>query len=173
MQTLFIKSFGIQRFLKYANANNWVLGRGPLEYTFLPTVKPIADAIYKKLWNSKDRASYDEIEVLRKISGYRGKVIATWIDLFGRVRGKITDAELLLLDFIRKKDPTNPIYAALKWKYTGKQQYFDIASGYLDDESVFPSDRLPGHLEHIDWGDDAGFVIYAWICNILYGSQAP
>lgn len=161
-----------RRMYKYAIAHDWILGEGSPEYTHLNELSYLMEKAIEKLGGSVPRlAMYEEEDsktIFDKLKGYRGKVIADYISLKGQVYGYLNTYENRLLALCLDKDPENPIYNILWGKYhEDSQEYIDKGVSVLLDESIFPSDQLPGHLEQIDWGDNLGQAIYAWILSDL------
>lgn len=162
-----------KRMLDYAVSHDWILSEGPEEYTKLNELSFLMKKIVSSLegnglveQSSEDATATDSI--LDKLKGYRGKVIADYISLKGKVYGYLNAYEMELLKLSIDKDPDNPIYKILMGKYEdGHQDDIDFAVGKLLDETVYPSDKLPGHLDQIDWGDNLGQAIYAWMVSDL------
>ena len=158
----------LMRVYEYAKANKWTFGAGPSEYTYLPHLYFLLSKMVEDLtFVAADDDDAMVASVLDKLEGYRGKVIALYLDLKSRVYGYLNPLEMELLETLLEKDDDNPIYTALWWRHRGEAKYLDKTLAYLMREETFPSDKLPGRLRHIDWGDDAGFVVYAWIVSIL------
>ena len=107
----------IEDAIDYAEDHNYVLGEGPLEYTFLihlmPLLYQIEDPENLILIGIMHNSEETQIDPWEKITGYRGNVIANYIDLKGKALGYINDYELKMVKKLRDKVPTNPIYHAL------------------------------------------------------------
>jgi hypothetical protein len=159
-----------KRMLKYAEAHDWILGEGPEEYTKL---NELSFLIKRAITNLDKLAAltYDEAEsktLLDRLKGYRGKVITDYVSIKGKIYGYVNSAELALVKLALDKDPENPIYRVLYAKYEdGHGDDFNFAVTKLLDETVYPADKLPGHLGQIDWGDEMGQAVYAWMVSEL------
>jgi len=155
---------GMRRLVEYAEANDWVFGAGPREYTYLPGLKPLLKDIFDDKLTLKDHAS----DTLPFLESYKGNVLGDYLALKGRAYGYVRGAELELLDKLIDEAPLNPIYHALKHRFTdGDQQ---TAISILDEEEFFPSDKLPkAALEIFAWNDAPSAILYVWTVAILEG----
>ena len=171
LHTFYAKQDGaiLKRIYQRAKSEGYVFGAGPREYTYLPHLYFILDKMVDKytLRLADEENSEDALpDVIEKLKGYRGKVIALYLDLKGKVYGYLNTAEMGLLVTVYDQDPENPIYNKLMGRYgEDGQKYLDKATDILYDEEWFPSDRLP-NKNYFDWGDDAPWIIYAWVMSI-------
>lgn len=180
---------GLKRMLSYAKDHDWILGDGPEEYTKLNELSFLLKKMisvlegeslaihqeeeegerYASLSEPEDKSVYEKLkERMGKLQGYRGKVIADYIAIKGEVYGYLNMYENELLGLCLEKDPENPIYNILWGKYhKDSQSYVDNGVEKLLNEAEYPADKLPGYIESIDWGDDLGVALYAWMIHIL------
>ncbi len=159
---------GISRSVKYGEDNNYKFGEGPKEYTFLLHLMPL---LYKMQEPEKlvamGYSSDDWPDPWEKIRGYRGNVIANYIDLKANVYGYVNAWEMKAMEKMVEKVPSNPIYHALYNCYRedgGDQQTaIDILSG-----EEFPIETLPeDHLELFDYGKAPAVILYLWAVKII------
>lgn len=181
---------GLERKLGYLNLNKWVANEGPQEYTkvwelnFLlkkmidrlrgfkdeePTVFPMSSFVPTSIADSDGLRVYEEInKKLQSVKGYRGKVISHYIATKVKVFGYMNEYEKRLLQLCLEHDPDNPLYNILWGKYQKDgQNFINRAIDRLLDEKAYPSDKLPGHIDSMNWGDDLGQALYAWMINML------
>jgi len=75
------------------------------------------------------------------LPGYRGHLQALNVIFKWKVYSKLSDLDLKILKDLKDRQPRNALYQALYHKFTDGVQ--DDAIAVLNDERLFPTDRLP------------------------------
>jgi hypothetical protein len=158
---------GLRRLKSFAEASKWTFGDGPAEYTYLPQLTFIISRAVDELSLNKDLVEDDSFNTLLK--GYRGKVLADYIDIKGKIYGYLNPLELASLKSLNEEDPKNPIYEALLCRYNEENKSnCDSAKDLLSDENKWPPGALP-EKDPTGWADSpaGAAVVYSWIVSIL------
>lgn len=151
---------GAERMYNYGNDRDWIMGEGPEEYTDLWFLEGIISDFLVM-----ERSAF-ELGIRDKLKGYRGNVLADYIQLHGIINTYIEGWHKLMLEQLVKTTPQNPIYQALYHCYTDGDQ--TIAVGILNNQETFPPDRLPETpLALFDWSDAPASILYIWVVKIL------
>jgi len=150
----------IRRMQDFGNSRYWLMGEGPLEYTFMPHIAPL---IAKMLGKKMEPLGSDP---WLAIKGYKLNVVANYIYLKAKVYGGINKLEIAFLREAISQKPQNPIFHALLHRYTDGNQ--EIAIKILMNEQNFPFDRLPDRsLDLFHWSDAPAVVLYTYVVSIL------
>jgi len=159
----------IDRLIKFAEENKWIMGDGPEEYTRLIHLAPIAYKLQEVLNGSFSSGETSDAvsNPWAKISGYRGNVIADYIGLKGAIYGYLRGYELEFLKTMIEKVPNNPFYLYLYHSYTDSD-YTKLIE-VLTNETYFPLNKLPGKnaREVFSWGDAPHGLLYVWISGMI------
>jgi len=174
---------GMQRMLDYAEANEWVMGTGPLEYTYHIVLAPIAWALHDKLCGvsriseqSEDALADQWGRLKRQFEklkhGYRGNVLMYYINLYGRTHGFIRPWHLEAVEYWAGENPDSPIYAALLARYSDDERFAGVYGPALNlFNRVCPHSVLPDPgAEAFHWGGHAPTAaLCAYTLSILEG----
>lgn len=153
----------------FLEANDWIAGEGPKEYTRVVHLKPLMREILKENDMLLSKTSVFRLAAEDADSvGYRGNVLADYIFLHGVSLGYIESWHLSLLKELVKDVPQSPFYQAMVGCYEWTDNY-QTALNLLGDEELFPSDRLPEKSNEMlwDWSDAPQLPLFAMTKRVL------
>jgi hypothetical protein len=168
----------ITRLLEYGEANDWVLGVGPTEYTKLWFLKYILRDIKDKLEGKlavREGERYASLAIENPITkawqeliaGHKGNVVAMFIHLWGRVHGKVTWYHLKFLKSLVEATPESPLYQAYYHRYSDGDQA--LAISLLNDHDVYPISTLPMDCSRFDWHDCPAALLWLVTQGVIEG----
>jgi len=172
---------GMQRMLYYAESNGWVMGDGPLEYTYMLILAPVAYDVKRAVCGEAELTEEadgiaDQWERLKaqfeKLKhGYRGNVLNYYINLYGRANGFIRPWHLEAVEYWADENPDSPIYAALEARYSDEDGVAGVYGPALNlFNRVCPHDHLPENGKpEFHWGDSPTPALCAYTLSILEG----
>jgi len=143
----------IDRMAAYGRANDWVMGEGPREYTFLPQVGLITDDMLGHM-NLTNRPAY----TLDSSHKEHLLVLSAWLKL--RYAGFIEDHEILIL----KNLPKSPLGDALLARLKDGSQSKSIL--YL---SKYP-EKLPLETGEQEWSGCPKYLYFFLIKAVVDGN---
>lgn len=155
----------------YLEANDWIAGDGPKEYTRVLQLRPLFKEIRKKV----GLVDQDKHKVVRFAGenedasiGYRGNVLADYIALHHMALGYIESWHFAAIEELVESVPQSPLYQALYGCYESEKAY-QTALNILGDDGIFPKDALPEpHLEGLwDWSQAPQLPLYAFTYRLL------
>lgn len=140
----------LQSIYKYGSTNGWVMGEGDLTRTvFSPSLQAtLADAI-AYLGGEQDLPESQFPQAWYAFNtGFRAHLDILHILLRGQVVGGISDAMANVLEIQYNRDKNNPLFSYAWHKYnTGD---YREALGLLDNEALWPKERLPTSANYCD-----------------------
>lgn len=135
----------LEHVLSYGRAHKWIMGRGPISRTFMPTTLrgQYARAIKALGGREHERElTFDQLWT-PGLDGFEAHLQVISILAYGRTFGGITEVGLQRLREHTERQPRNPLFAAAYWRYSGDGSARERARAVLADVTLFPRDRLP------------------------------
>jgi len=143
----------ITRFRDYVKANDHIMGRptdnaeGLSRVVMSPGLILTMERLYGKLTGASAlEAERDILPIINKGFQAHLDVLGIWLD--GQLTGKINDAEKTILKKQAERQPRNALFEAAWSLYRDGNQTRTLE--LLNDESLFPSDRLPGSIDRCE-----------------------
>ena len=141
----------IQRTYDYMEANDWVIGRGPTEYTWHPHLAHV----FERMLEVNSLAAREEGELPDYLHGYRANVVVDYIHLKGSVYGYLNSAEIGALEILTDKNPLNPFPRAVLSRFTHGDQKETI--------------RIMKQGPVFNWSDADERLTYIWTVAVMEG----
>lgn len=162
-----------ERVYGYGKAQKWIFGEGPKEYTYLPHLASVLEETAKAacpgaaLANMETQLREESGDGWPTIEGYRGNVIAYYIDLYRRIHGKVKSYHYEAIEYLRQEVPENPIYQALYGRFEGND-YGELLA-LLNDETRFPAGNCPDNEANLfSWGKGApACILYLYTLSMV------
>jgi len=155
----------------YLDANDWIAGAGPKEYTRVYQLK----SIIKEIMAKGRGLAQDQHKVLRFAAesedgsiGYRGNVLADYIALHHIALGYLESWHVVAVETLAAEVPQSPLYQGLFGCYSDDNAY-QTALNILGNEELFPSDRLPERSNEglWDWSDSPQVATFALTVAVM------
>lgn len=152
----------LQRVISHGEANNFVMGDGPIEYTNILVLAPFLYSLENKLNLISDDTKMGLADVNVLLKGYKGHIAAMLILLSGRINGYLNDFEIAMMEQLRDANPNNPLYQAIYHRFVDGDQSAAIRILLEDFSEEFPiGDAKYG------WGSAPNSVIFIVVVGIL------
>jgi hypothetical protein len=134
----------VRRVFYYGREHGWVMGRGALSRTvFSPNMQGLYAQALEHLGGAREPERHFPLKWSATAAGFEAHLAAVSIMAFGMIHGWIPDEGLEVLRAHHAREPRNPFFAALVYRYTGEEASLEAARATLMDERLFPGERLP------------------------------
>jgi len=150
----------LNELFEYGKDNNWVFGEGLKSLTWVPQLAPLVNSTLLTGSTSKETS-------ICPFTGFRARLEIVRMLLEIDTSGSLDFLDKQLLSNLAECNPGAPLVLALATKQLDRE-YTNLYT-MLQDESVFPSDRIPLKTGSFGWGSCPDSLTYLMSVAILEG----